>query len=94
MTRKGKTIQNSGMLSHQRPIKILDKNDISKQKVTTMRSHFNMGKIANAEKNGYYLRCLNASELDCASLLFRIRFRKYPSKFEGLVYAEAADFRN
>ena len=47
-TREGEAIQSSVVLSHQRPIEILDGNDISKQKVTDLQSQFDMATNANA----------------------------------------------
>lgn len=93
-TREGEAIQSSVVLSHQRPIEILDGNDISKQKVTDLQSQFDMATNANAgQEIGSHLSYLNASALDYVSLLLRMHHKKYPGQFEGLVYAEAADFR-
>ena len=93
-TRERETIQSSVVLSHQRPIKILDGNDISKQKVTDLQSQFDMATNANdGQEIGSHLSYLNTSVLNYVSLLFRMHHRKYSSQFEGLVYAEVADFR-
>ena len=91
--REGEPVQNSVVLSHQRPIEIVD--EVTKQKVKDLQNQYDMATNANAGKEiGSHLSYFSVSALDYVQLLFKMHHKQHPGQFEGLTYANAKDFRD